>query len=222
MAPYPQAAWRRRHEPRQDLRRRPPLFARSINLLLAHEDKIYPGAMIASLRFPGARTRATTNWAAITWCGRATWCRRPPRCWPRASGNAAARLIYLAIAQREDGGFARTSGSTARPYWTGVQLDEVRFRSSWHGGCGRPTRWASSILTRSLSAPAAYSDPRRAGDRRGALGRRRRLFAFDAGQQHRSTDLRGGDDRSARRSEHRPTSVRTTLISSSRTSKNGR
>ena len=28
------------------------LFARSVNLLLAHEDKIYPGAMIASLSIP--------------------------------------------------------------------------------------------------------------------------------------------------------------------------
>ena len=28
------------------------LFARSVNLLLAHEDKLYPGAMIASLSIP--------------------------------------------------------------------------------------------------------------------------------------------------------------------------
>jgi len=41
-------------------------------VLLAHEDKLFQGAMIASLSIPwGARPRATTRSAAIIWSGRA-------------------------------------------------------------------------------------------------------------------------------------------------------
>jgi len=41
--------------------------------LLAHEDKTYSGAMIASLSIPWGDQRAMTNWAAITWFGPGTW-----------------------------------------------------------------------------------------------------------------------------------------------------
>ena len=66
--------------------------------------------------FPGARCTATTTWAATTWCGPATWC-RPPR---RA-------LVYLACTQQPNGGFAQNFWVDGRPYWGGVQLDEVAF-----------------------------------------------------------------------------------------------
>ena len=56
-------------------------------------------------------------------------------------------MIYLAIAQREDGGFYQNFWIDGRPYWTGVQLDEVSFPIMGRGACGRPTRWANSILT---------------------------------------------------------------------------
>ncbi len=36
-------------------------------------------------------------------------------------------LIYLAITQREDGGFYQNFWIDGDPYWTGVQLDEVSF-----------------------------------------------------------------------------------------------
>jgi glucoamylase len=36
-------------------------------------------------------------------------------------------LIYLAITQREDGGFYQNFWIDGRPFWTGVQLDEVSF-----------------------------------------------------------------------------------------------
>jgi glucoamylase len=36
-------------------------------------------------------------------------------------------MIYLAIAQREDGGFYQNFWIDGQPYWTGVQLDEVSF-----------------------------------------------------------------------------------------------
>ena len=37
------------------------LFARSVNLLLAHEDKIFPGAFVASLSIPWVETKDDSN-----------------------------------------------------------------------------------------------------------------------------------------------------------------
>jgi glucoamylase len=36
-------------------------------------------------------------------------------------------LIYLAVSQREDGGFYQNFWIDGRPYWSGIQLDEVAF-----------------------------------------------------------------------------------------------
>src|SRR6185437_3425539 len=36
-------------------------------------------------------------------------------------------LIYLAVSQREDGGFYQNFWIDGRPYWSGVQLDEGAF-----------------------------------------------------------------------------------------------
>ena len=36
-------------------------------------------------------------------------------------------LIYLAVSQRDDGGFYQNFWIDGRPYWQGVQLDEVAF-----------------------------------------------------------------------------------------------
>ena len=45
----------------------------SRNLLLAHEDKTFAGALIASASIPWGIPRVTKTWAAITWCGLAIW-----------------------------------------------------------------------------------------------------------------------------------------------------
>jgi len=36
-------------------------------------------------------------------------------------------MVYLAVSQREDGGFYQNFWIDGRPYWTGLQLDEVSF-----------------------------------------------------------------------------------------------
>ncbi len=104
------------------------LFARSINLLLAHEDKVYPGAMIASLSIPWGQDKSDDDLGGYHLV------------WTRDMVNSATALlavgdtvtplralIYLAIAQREDGGFYQNFWIDGDPYWTGVQLDEVSF-----------------------------------------------------------------------------------------------
>ena len=103
-------------------------FARSINLLLAHEDKIYPGAMIASMSIPWGEDKSDDELGGY----HLVWTRDMVHCAGAlmAAGDTATPLramIYLAIAQNEDGGFYQNFWIDGRPYWTGVQLDEVSF-----------------------------------------------------------------------------------------------
>ena len=104
------------------------LFARSINLLLAHEDKVYPGAMIASLSIPWGEDKSDDELGGY----HLVWTRDMVHSATAlmAAGDTATPLramIYLAIAQGEDGGFFQNFWIDGRPYWTGVQLDEVSF-----------------------------------------------------------------------------------------------
>jgi glucoamylase len=100
----------------------------SHNVLLAHEDKIYSGAFVASASIPWGQAHGDDDlggyhlvWTrdmvqtatALLACGR---------------GETAARaLVYLACTQRSDGGFAQNFWIDGTPYWSGVQLDEVAF-----------------------------------------------------------------------------------------------
>ncbi len=49
------------------------LFERSVNLLLVHEDKTYPGDMIASLSIPWGDEKSDDELSATIWFGHATW-----------------------------------------------------------------------------------------------------------------------------------------------------
>jgi len=104
------------------------LFERSVNLLLAHEDKTYPGAMIASLSIPWGDEQsddATGGYHLV-------WTRDLVKSVTAllAVGDLSTplrALIYLAVSQREDGGFYQNFWIDGRPYWSGIQLDEVAF-----------------------------------------------------------------------------------------------
>ena len=104
------------------------LFVRSVNLLLAHEDKTYPGAMIASLSIPWGDEKSDDELGGY----HLVWTRDLVK---SVSGLLAVgdlstplrSLIYLAVSQREDGGFHQNFWIDGRPYWPGVQLDEVAF-----------------------------------------------------------------------------------------------
>ncbi len=104
------------------------LFSRSVNLLLAHEDKIYPGAMIASLSIPWGEDKSDDDLGGY----HLVWTRDMVQ---GATGLLAVgdtstplrALIYLAITQRPDGGFYQNFWINGDPYWSGIQLDEVSF-----------------------------------------------------------------------------------------------
>jgi glucoamylase len=104
------------------------LFERSVNLLLANEDKLYPGAMIASLSIPWGEDKGDDDLGGY----HLVWTRDMVNCAGAllAVGDTATPLramIYLAVSQREDGGFYQNFWVDGDPYWTGIQLDEVSF-----------------------------------------------------------------------------------------------
>ena len=104
------------------------LMRASHNVLLSHEDKKYTGAFVASASIPWGQSKGDDDlggyhlvWTrdmvqtagAMIACGRAETARRA--------------LVYLACTQEPDGGFAQNFWVDGRPYWSGVQLDEVAF-----------------------------------------------------------------------------------------------
>ncbi len=104
------------------------LYRRSRELLLAHEDKNYPGAIIASLSIPWGETKSDEDLGGY----HLVWTRDMVN---SATGLLAAgdvttplrALIYLACTQQPDGGFPQNFWTDGQPYWRGIQLDEVAF-----------------------------------------------------------------------------------------------
>ena len=100
----------------------------SHNVVLAHEDKTYSGAFIASASIPWGASKSDDDlggyhlvWTrdmiqsatALLACGR--------------TETALRALVYLACTQHPDGGFAQNFWIDGTPYWSGIQLDEVAF-----------------------------------------------------------------------------------------------
>jgi glucoamylase len=104
------------------------LYQRSVNVLLAHEDKRYPGAFIAALSIPWGTARSDEELGGY----HLVWTRDLVQVATGllAAGDATSplrSLVYLAVAQRADGGFYQNFWIDGRAFWNGVQLDEVSF-----------------------------------------------------------------------------------------------
>ena len=103
------------------------LYRISHNILRAHEDKIYPGAMIASQSIPWGDhhdDEAGMGGYHLVWtrdlCHSALGL--------LASGDQETpyrALVYMAASQLPDGGFHQNFWVDGRPYWKGIQLDGV-------------------------------------------------------------------------------------------------
>jgi glucoamylase len=104
------------------------LMRASHNVLLAHEDKTYSGAFVASASIPWGQVKGDDDmggyhlvWTrdmvqtatALLACGRVETARRA--------------LVYLACTQQPSGGFAQNFWIDGTPYWRGLQLDEVAY-----------------------------------------------------------------------------------------------
>lgn len=104
------------------------LLHSSYSLLLAHEDKTFPGAFIASLSIPWGHAKGDADRGGY----HLVWTRDLVQVAlglvaAGDMGTARRTLLYLAASQRPDGGFPQNFWLDGEPYWTGVQLDEVAF-----------------------------------------------------------------------------------------------
>lgn len=104
------------------------LFRTSYGVLMTHEDKTYEGALIASLSIPWGEASHDDNRGGYHLV------------WPRDMYNSSTAvmacgnldlpmrtLIYLSVAQSEDGGFPQNFWIDGEKYWKGIQLDETSF-----------------------------------------------------------------------------------------------
>ena len=104
------------------------LYGISHSLLLAHEDKTYAGAMIASMSIPWGEGAGDDNVGGY----HLVWTRDMVNSATGllATGNIHTplrALIYLACSQQADGSFHQNFWIDGEPYWQGIQLDEVAF-----------------------------------------------------------------------------------------------
>jgi glucoamylase len=120
-------AWQRQFESAPDL---PPNvqdeLAISAMVLRVHQDKTYPGAMVASLSVPWGDAHDDLGGYHLVW----------PRDLVESAGALLALgalreardvLRYLIATQLEAGNWAQNQWLGGKPYWQGSQLDEAAF-----------------------------------------------------------------------------------------------
>ncbi len=96
----------------------------SAAVLKIHEGRTYPGAIIASLSIPWGNISDSPGGYHLVWMRDAI----EAAFGLLAIGHSAEarRVLGYAIAtQHDDGGWSQNSFPDGRPFWTGVQLDEV-------------------------------------------------------------------------------------------------
>lgn len=103
-----------------------PALAISATVLKVHEDRTYRGAAVASLSIPWGDASESRGGYHLVW----------PRDLVETAGAFVALrewhgardvLRYLVATQQEDGGWYQNQWLGGKPFWQGIQLDEVAF-----------------------------------------------------------------------------------------------
>ncbi|MFI5303416.1 MAG: glycoside hydrolase family 15 protein [Nitrospiria bacterium] len=95
-------------------------------VLRVHQDKVYPGAMVASLSIPWGNSREERGGYHLVWprdlvqCGGALLALG-------AEEEARNILRYLIATQHQDGKWYQNQWLGGKPFWNGIQLDEIAF-----------------------------------------------------------------------------------------------
>ncbi len=126
--------WRRWHETR-----RPPgdgadrlpadiatLYTRSATVIKVHEDRTFPGALVASLSIPWGETSDTLGGYHLVW-SRDLVESAGALLALGAEEEARRVLSYLIGTQQADGHWLQNQWLSGTPFWNGVQLDEAGF-----------------------------------------------------------------------------------------------
>ncbi len=95
-------------------------------VLLAHEDKLFQGALVASMSIPWGETKGDDDLGGY----HLVWTRDQVQSATAllASGvvdTPLRALVWLAVIQRPDGSFPQNSWVDGTAFWPGLQLDEV-------------------------------------------------------------------------------------------------
>lgn len=98
----------------------------SATVLKVHEDRTYPGAVVASLSIPWGQTREDAGGYHLVWARDAVETGFALLAIGDREG-ARRMLHYLAATQLEEGHWSQNFYPDGRPFWTGIQLDEVGF-----------------------------------------------------------------------------------------------
>jgi glucoamylase len=102
------------------------LYHASHSIILAHEDKTYDGALIASLSIPWGEAMSDGDIGGYHLVWTRDMCHSVTGLLAAGDTQAPLRaLIYLACTQKDDGGFYQNFWINGEPHWRGIQLDEV-------------------------------------------------------------------------------------------------
>ncbi len=102
------------------------LYDVSQSMILAHEDKTYEGAVIASLSIPWGEAMSDGDVGGYHLVWTRDMCHSVTGLLAAGDAEVPLRaLIYLACTQKEDGGFYQNFWINGEPNWRGIQLDEV-------------------------------------------------------------------------------------------------
>ncbi len=97
-------------------------------VLLAHEDKVFQGAMVASMSIPWGETKGDQDLGGyhLVWTRDLVHSAMALLATDQTSTPLRA-LIWLAAIQRTDGSFPQNSWIDGTAYWFGLQLDQIAF-----------------------------------------------------------------------------------------------
>ena len=98
----------------------------SAAVLRAHEDRAYPGAIVASLSIPWGNTSNSIAGYHMVWTRDAVEAALALLAVGQFE-DARRTLCYLMAIQRADGSWSQNCFPDGRPFWEGIQLDEVAF-----------------------------------------------------------------------------------------------
>lgn len=97
---------------------------RAAMVLKVHDDRHFPGAIVASLSVPWGNTRDDPGGYHLVWSRDAVEGGLAMLACGHHS-EARSMLAYLIATQQADGHWQQNFFTDGRPYWTGVQLDEA-------------------------------------------------------------------------------------------------
>ena len=129
-----QGAWKAWHSQQPilpELRRKLPaaaqtLYTRSATVLKVHEDRTFPGALVASLSVPWGEASDSRGGYHLVW-SRDLVESAGALLAMGAAAEARQVLTYLISTQQADGHWLQNQWLGGKPFWQGVQLDETGF-----------------------------------------------------------------------------------------------